>query len=59
MCKRQIDRGPTPPTPSNDNEPKSSLAQWDRSQLSSGLGSCRSFWSVPTAWDWSWWQIAS
>ena len=22
MCKRQIDRGPTPPTPSNDNEPK-------------------------------------
>ncbi len=22
MCKRQIDRGPTPPAPSNDNEPK-------------------------------------
>ncbi len=21
MCKRQIDRGPTPPAPSNDNEP--------------------------------------
>ena len=22
MCKRQIDRRPTPPTPSNDNGPK-------------------------------------
>ena len=22
MCKRQIDRGPTPPAPSNDNEPR-------------------------------------
>ena len=22
MCKRQIDRGPTPPAPTNDNEPR-------------------------------------